>query len=188
MPDVREPLGRLVHETWSAWWREIQEPPASEWKLPWERVNPGTQELDMRIGHAVANHALAQDTATCDPAGELKRLMAIVRDVDAHLDANTAEPYRQQPLGADWARITKVCEEAGEVWKALSKATGENPRKGLCGTWDDVLEELGDTASAALCAIQHITKDEARTAAVLVAALEKAHRRVGEFAQEDSHA
>ncbi len=114
---------------------------------------------------------------------EFGRLMAIVRDVDAHLDANTAAPYREQPLAGDWARITKVCEEAGEVWKALSKATGENPRKGVCGTWDELLEELGDTASAALCAIQHITKDEARTADVFVAALEKAHRRVSEFAE-----
>ena len=120
-------------------------------------------------------------------AETFERLMAIVRDVDAHLDANTAEAYRQQPLAGHWARITKVCEEAGEVWKALSKLTGENPRKGRCGTEEELLEELGDTASAAWCAIQHITKDEARTAEVIVAALEKAHRRVGEFAREASH-
>jgi NTP pyrophosphatase (non-canonical NTP hydrolase) len=117
-------------------------------------------------------------------AETFEHLLAIVREVDAHLDANTAEAYQLQPLAGHWARVTKVCEEAGEVWKALSKATGENPRKGVCGTWEELLEELGDTASAALCAIQHITKDEADTGAVLVAALAKAHRRVGEFAGE----
>jgi NTP pyrophosphatase (non-canonical NTP hydrolase) len=120
-------------------------------------------------------------------AETFERLLAIVREVDAHLDANTAEAYRKQPLAGHWARITKVCEEAGEVWKALSRLTGENPRKGRCGTEEELLEELGDTASAAWCAIQHITKDEARTAWVIVAALEKAHRRVGEFAGEASH-
>lgn len=121
-------------------------------------------------------------------ADEFTRLIAIARDVDAHLDANTAEAYREQPLAGHWARVTKVCEEAGEVWKALSKLTGENPRKGVCGTEDELLGELGDTLSAAWCAIQHVTKDEVRTAAVIVAALEKAHRRVGEFAGEAGRA
>jgi hypothetical protein len=121
-----------------------------------------------------------------EDAGIFGRLLRIVRDVDAHLDANTADAYREQPLAGHWARITKVCEEAGEVWAALSKCTGENPRKGVCGTWDDLLAELGDTASAAWCAVQHVTKDEARTAAVIVAAFEKAHRRVAEV--ESRHA
>jgi NTP pyrophosphatase (non-canonical NTP hydrolase) len=106
------------------------------------------------------------------------RLMAIIRDVDAHIDAHTAPEYQEQPLAGHWARITKVCEEAGEVWQALSKCTGENYRKGVCGTWADLLAELGDTVSAAACAIQHITKDEDRTAAVIMAAFEKAHARI----------
>lgn len=105
-------------------------------------------------------------------------ICAAIRLVDAHLDASTAQAYRDQPLAADWARITKVCEEAGEVWKALSKLTGENPRKGVCGTQDELLGELGDTASAALCAIQHITKDTDVTWAVFIAALAKAIGRV----------
>ena len=91
----------------------------------------------------------------------------IVREVDAHLDATTAQPYKDQPLAGDWARVTKVCEEAGEVWQALSKLTGENSRKGVCGTEDELLGELADTAMAAMCAIQHLTKDTERTQAVL---------------------
>ena len=102
----------------------------------------------------------------------------IVREVDAHLDANTAQPYRDQPLAGHWARVTKVCEEAGEVWRALSKLTGENPRKGVCGTEDELLEELADTAMAAICGIQHMTKDSDRTQAVLAAAVNKAAERV----------
>ena len=114
-------------------------------------------------------------------ADTFDHLLAIIVEVDAHIDAQTARAYRDQPLAGHWARITKVCEEAGEVWRALSKATGENPRKGVCGTWDELLEELGDAMSAAACGIQHITKDEARTREVIVAAFEKAYRRIPEY-------
>ena len=108
----------------------------------------------------------------------LAGLLTIIREVDAHLDARTASEYREQPLARHWSRITKVCSEAGEVMDALSKVTGENPRKGVCGTWDDVMAELGDVLCAAAFAIQHVTKNEAATAAVIMAAFEKAHNRV----------
>jgi NTP pyrophosphatase (non-canonical NTP hydrolase) len=109
-------------------------------------------------------------------------LLEAVEIVDAHLDSATSPDYLAQPLARRWARVTKVCEEAGEVWKALSKLTGENPRKGVCGTEAELLGELGDTASAAICAIQHLTKDTDATWAVVSAALLKARRRVAEHA------
>lgn len=113
----------------------------------------------------------------------LCELLEAVEIVDAHIDSATGPEYREQPLAADWARVTKVCEEAGEVWKALSKLTGENPRKGVCGTRDELLAELGDTASAAICAIQHLTKDTDETWLVVSAALLKARLRVSEHAE-----
>jgi NTP pyrophosphatase (non-canonical NTP hydrolase) len=105
-------------------------------------------------------------------------MLEIVEIVDAHIDARQPDRYQAQPLAQDWSRVTKVCEEAGEVWRALSNLTGENPRKGVCGTQDELTGELGDTVVAALCAIQHITKDRQRTAAILHDALAKAHGRV----------
>ena len=108
----------------------------------------------------------------------LAEALAIIEKVDAHLDSAGAPEYLAQPLARDWARVTKVCEEAGEVWKALSKLTGENPRKGVCGTEDELLGELADTACAAIFAIQHVTKDPARTWAAVSAALAKADERV----------
>jgi NTP pyrophosphatase (non-canonical NTP hydrolase) len=118
------------------------------------------------------------------PAGTLTlgEFLDAVQAVDAHIDANTGPDYQAQPLARDWARVTKVCEEAGEVWRALSKYTGENPRKGKCGTLEELLDELGDTASAAICAIQHLTKDTDATWAVVSAALDKAVSRISEFA------
>ena len=69
---------------------------------------------------------------------------------------------------------------AGEVWKALSRETGENPRKGVCGTEDETLGELADVVCSGLFAIQHRTKDNARTASMVMAALEKAAARAAE--------
>ena len=114
----------------------------------------------------------------------LNRALTIIRNVDEWLDSEMSPDYAAQPLAHDWARITKVCEEAGEVWKALSRETGENPRKGACGTEDELLEELADTASAAMCAIQHRTKNTARTASVIMAAMEKAAKRAAEAGYE----
>jgi len=105
-------------------------------------------------------------------------LFEAVAKVDAHLDASATGPYAAQPLAQSWARVTKVCEESGEVWQEWSRFTGENPRKGRCGSLADVLTELGDTVSAGLCAIQHLTKDAARTEEIVRAALAKAVGRV----------
>lgn len=54
----REELGRLVRETWLSW-AEEQPDPKPSWLLPWEMLTPAEQEVDMRIGEAVAAHVRA---------------------------------------------------------------------------------------------------------------------------------
>jgi NTP pyrophosphatase (non-canonical NTP hydrolase) len=54
-------------------------------------------------------------------------------------------------------RVTKVANEVGEMLEALEGYTGENPRKGVYATREDVVKELLDCASAALCAVEHMT-------------------------------
>jgi NTP pyrophosphatase (non-canonical NTP hydrolase) len=104
--------------------------------------------------------------------------LKIIERVDAHLDSAASPQYQSQPLAQHWARVTKVCEEAGEVWQEWSRFSGENPRKGECGSMEEVLAELGDTASAAIFAIQHLTKDPDKTWEVISAALLKANGRI----------
>ena len=105
------------------------------------------------------------------------RVLAIIRNVDEWLDSEVNEDYKTEPLGQHWARVAKAAEEVGEAIEALIALTGQNPRKGVCGTLDELLGELGDTAITAIFAIQHFTKNEKQTAAVFMAAMEKAASR-----------
>ena len=61
MTDDREPLGRVVRETWVAWAKEqpdVAEHPS--WTEPYDRIPARDREVDMRIGSAVAAEALRQ--------------------------------------------------------------------------------------------------------------------------------
>lgn len=149
--------------------------PAASARLP-------VLDLLSSVAHVHDDDGTAEGCPGCfwDPDQQTAAILTAIMTADRHLDAMLGPGYENQPLALDWSRITKVCEEAGEVWKAHSKLTGENPRKGVCGTENELLEELGDTASAALCAIQHITKDVLRTWSVFMAALAKAYQRVPE--------
>ena len=107
----------------------------------------------------------------------LERVLTIIHNVDEWLDSDVSAGYREQPLGQDWARVAKVAEEVGEAIDALIGCTGQNPRKGYYGEADDLLAELADVAVTGMFAIQHFTKDNARTASVVMASLEKAASR-----------
>lgn len=56
-----------------------------------------------------------------------------------------------------WIRCSKPAEEAGEVISALNAVTGANPRKGAVDGVHLLIEELLDTAVAALAAVEHLT-------------------------------
>jgi NTP pyrophosphatase (non-canonical NTP hydrolase) len=122
-------------------------------------------------------------TETAEPT--LERVLTIIHNVDEWLDSDVPANYKTQPLGQDWARVAKVCEEAGEAIDALIGCTGQNPRKGYYGLSDDLLGELADVAVTGMLAIQHFTKDNARTAEVVMASLEKAAKRAAEAGYGD---
>ncbi|MEU6908083.1 MazG-like family protein [Streptomyces coeruleorubidus] len=71
-------------------------------------------------------------------------------------------------------RILKLSEEVGEVAEAVIGATGQNPRKGMTHTWDDVQAELCDVVITALMALRSLTP-EARE--VFAGHLERVTRR-----------
>jgi hypothetical protein len=107
-----------------------------------------------------------------------QRMRRIITTVDAWLDREVAHRYRQQPLAQDWARVAKVAEEAGEAVRALIDCTGQNPRRGVCGSPAEVLKELADVVCTGLFAIQHFTGDADETAKIVEACLLKARGAV----------
>lgn len=58
----RELLGRWVRQVWVQWASE-QPDPKSSWLLPWEELDDGQREVDMRIGEAL--YSMGQ--AAADP-------------------------------------------------------------------------------------------------------------------------
>lgn len=60
-------------------------------------------------------------------------------------------------------RIMKLTEEAGEVTQAVIGTLGQNPRKGITHTWDDVQAELCDVMFTAMVALATITPEAQKT-------------------------
>ncbi|ARP69971.1 hypothetical protein LK07_09445 [Streptomyces pluripotens] len=56
-------------------------------------------------------------------------------------------------------RVLKLSEEVGEVAEAIIGTTGQNPRKGITHTWEDVQAELCDVAITALVALRTLTPE-----------------------------
>ena len=66
-----------------------------------------------------------------------------------------------------WGRLAKITEEAGEVIAAFIGATGQNPRKGVTHTTNEVVKELLDVAVTALGAVEHMTGNAGRSMPLL---------------------
>ncbi|PPS90276.1 MazG-like family protein [Streptomyces sp. MH60] len=67
-----------------------------------------------------------------------------------------------QPVGGREGlllRMLKLSEEVGEVAEAVIGATGQNPRKGVTHTWDDVAAELCDVVITAMVALRTLTPE-----------------------------
>ncbi|QAY70901.1 MazG-like family protein [Xylanimonas protaetiae] len=99
-------------------------------------------------------------------------LVAICRWLDAHDDA-------RDPEAVTWARIAKVSEEHGEAVAAFIGVTGQNPRKGVTHTLDDVVEELLDVAVTALGAVEHLRGTRGDSLELLADKLARIAERAG---------
>ncbi len=80
----------------------------------------------------------------------------------AAIDALCAWLDGNRPVGGPEGvllRMLKLSEEVGEVAEAVIGATGQNPRKGVTHTWEDVQAELCDVVITALIALRTLTPD-----------------------------
>ena len=106
------------------------------------------EEVEKRWGPLVPARDDRPTPPPLTPAEALARLSQWVDD---------SYPPDLAPEAADWRRLTKVCEEAGEAVSAYAGSLGENPRKGVTHTSEDALREILDAATAAVAAVEHFT-------------------------------
>jgi hypothetical protein len=103
-------------------------------------------------------------------------LFTAVATINAWFEAhNGSSPHE------DAMRVMKIGEEFGEAVEAYIGMTGQNPRKGVTHSLDDLLLELADVAISALCAIQHFTGVDDLTREVVMRKLRVGLDRVAAF-------
>lgn len=100
---------------------------------------------------------------------------ALLAAISRWIDESPAYVQASTPLAHSW-RVMKLIEEIGEAVGALMGSLGENPRKGVTHSLDDVERELLDVAAAALGALMHFHGNKP-TAAVIEALLEHIYTR-----------
>ena len=105
----REALGRLVREVWVEW-AEEQPVPKASWLTPWEQLDGGQREVDMRIGSTVAAVARAAER------------VAAARDRD--LLAAAADIIRRAPSPLDTPEHGRWC---GQAMTWLDRYEGKLP-------------------------------------------------------------
>ncbi|TQK44119.1 MazG-like nucleotide pyrophosphohydrolase family protein [Streptomyces sp. SLBN-118] len=76
-----------------------------------------------------------------------------VDDLHTWLEQESDLPPQQETL----LRMLKLTEEVGEVAQAVVGATGQNPRKGVTHSWQDVESELCDVIITAMVALRTLT-------------------------------
>lgn len=104
--------------------------------------------------HGSLRDVTHQDTpGTAVNADPTPGLWPAVDELHSRLEATRTVPGPEGVL----LRILKLSEEVGEVAEAVIGATGQNPRKGVTHTWDDVQSELCDVAITALIALRTLT-------------------------------
>jgi hypothetical protein len=103
--------------------------------------------------------------------------MDMFRDVEA-INAWLDESNDESPH-EDSMRVMKIGEEYGEAVAAYIGMTGQNPRKRVTHTEDDLLKEIADVVVTGLCAIQHFTGSREVTRAIVAEKLAYIIRRAG---------
>ena len=122
MSDDREPLGRLVRDTWVAW--AMEQPGVKlSWLVTWDQLpeDDPQREVDMRIGAAVAVRAVA------DAKLRNERLEAQVFALGAHMPAILAALR----AGAAGGLMPRQCRAAltalGDTGKVPGPGVGSVP-------------------------------------------------------------
>jgi hypothetical protein len=128
-------------------------------------VRDRLRQLTEAHGQALAAEVDQDDAVQCQ--FQVAALSEWIDKGNAHRD----------PEAILWGRVAKLTEEAGEAVAALIGMTGQNPRKGVTHTVDDVVAELLDVAITALGAVEHLTGNQGHALPALCAKADAVHSR-----------
>src|SRR5579859_7478302 len=93
------------------------------------------------------------------PVANMDDAWGTIEEIVSWLDDSSTLPPETEKL----LRIMKLTEEAGEVTQAVVGTLGQNPRKGITHTWEDVQAELCDVIFTAMVALTTLTPDARQT-------------------------
>jgi len=128
--------------------------------------------------------ATSNSTAATGTDGEMSQQLC---EMSAMIDTSPAYAHCDTETIL-WRRCTKAVQEIGEVMEALAGVVGENPRKGVTHTMDDVEAELLDVAVSALGAVAHLHDNACDVGVLLATHVRKIHARLEEATQSDAEA
>ena len=87
--------------------------------------------------------------------------------VDLWLDDMAAPEYGVQPIAADWSRIAAIATAAGEVAAEFEHYRASNPYAGDGPDFMPVMRALSNVVLTAICTMNHFTKSEVTTGAIM---------------------
>lgn len=136
-----------------------------------------TRRVQLMMPRQIGKGALAEEIAELmiQDQGDLALLGRRAAAISTWLD----EQIKLDDEALTLCRVSKCANEAGEALDALEKAMGINPRKGVCGQWEDVRKELLDVALTALGAYEHLSQNSGGSALALLDHARTRMERVG---------
>lgn len=112
-----------------------------------------------------------------DPEGPRgSRLMHYVTQTSKIIDGTYPDHLCKE--ARERRKIDKIGEEMGEVFEAYSGMLGENPRKGVTHSFEEVLDEILDVAATALGAYEQLTGWHGLAVPMLASMVERKHARL----------
>lgn len=87
--------------------------------------------------------------------------------VDLWLDDMAPPEYGLQPIAADWSRIAAIATAAGDVGRAFEEYRASNPYAGDGPDFMPVMRALSELVLTGICTMNHFTKSEVTTGAIL---------------------
>lgn len=135
----------------------------------WQQLAQEYRELALanRQEAEQAKAALGDEQREHREGEQFLALACHLADISAAVTGSYPAEVQAVPELVMRRRVNKIGNEYGEMLDAIEGWTGENPRKGVYATKDDVVKELLDCASASLCAVEHLTGDQGQALLML---------------------